>query len=205
MSLVEVAQEWDDSSVLSKPWAIHMEEPPSHVSGKGAIGAVAAPFLHDGEVATNTVLRTDPTSDPMQPRYLAVLLDYPHHEEDIEVVPPEIADRIDYLSRLTPNWDGYDSEAISPSAIKKCREIVSSMDLASEQTPFIAPMCDGGIQLDWEFDCGRELMVVIPSEGRPVRFLLSSPSEIEERSGILSDELTIQELFVQIHLGLGKP
>ena len=106
---------------------------------------------------------------------------------------PEVRDRIEYLCGLEPNWDGYGAEVISDSALNTCRQLLGAVS-STQEKPFIAPMADGGIQLDWEFDSGTELMVVIPNRGRPVRYLRSS-SDGDEQSGQLSHDSQIQDLL----------
>ena len=107
---------------------------------------------------------------------------------------PEIRDRIEYLRRLEPNWDGYGAEVISESALDSCHRLLTSVFPIQEE-PFLAPMCDGGIQIDWEFGSGAELMIVIPEDGKPVRYLLSS-SNGAEQSGELLSVFHLQDLLL---------
>ena len=63
------------------------------------------------------------------------------------------SDTLNNIRALEPNWDGYDSEAILPSAIALARELVSLMEALlpedARESLTISPVRHGGIQLDW--------------------------------------------------------
>lgn len=112
---------------------------------------------------------------------------------------PEVAERMDYLADLEPDWDGYGARRISPAAINKCVRLLKAIapDFYSRAgQPFIAPMADGGIELEWESVHDRELMLVVPSDGTTVRFLLTSfdpTGHAEDQAGVISEESDINE------------
>ena len=114
---------------------------------------------------------------------------------------PEWIHRINQLSKLESNWDGYEADVISAVAIVKCYGILAEVsNFPSEflQNLFIAPLADGGLEIEWEFPSGNELMIVIPPEGSPVRFLLTTldPSSNEsETPGTIPADATLDQLF----------
>ena len=109
--------------------------------------------------------------------------------------------RINQLSKLESNWDGYEADVISVVAIVKCYEVLAeASNFPSEflQNLFIAPLADGGLEIEWEFPSGNELMIVIPPEGSPVRFLLTtldSSSNESETPGTIPADATLDQLF----------
>lgn len=117
---------------------------------------------------------------------------------------PELLERIEYLAGLEPNWDGYGSSVVSSTAVDTCTSLLNAIDehvYAKAGEPFVAPMADGGLELEWECVSEKELMLVIPPEGTPVRFLLATCAETEitgEISGVLSEDFTVDQLFDRI-------
>ena len=97
------------------------------------------------------------------------------HLEVLEIVNPGWADLLKSLTFLQPNWDGYGAEPISePAAVQTCRvlQAIAKGHQGSEYLQlFIAPMPDGGIEIDLDLPEERELMLVMPPEGTPIRFL----------------------------------
>lgn len=112
---------------------------------------------------------------------------------------PEVAERIAYLAGLEPDWDGYGAGRISPAAVDKCVRLLNAIDpdcYSRAGQPFVAPMADGGLELEWEPVHDRELMLVIPPDGTTVRFLLTSfdpTGHAEDQAGVLSEESDINE------------
>lgn len=106
---------------------------------------------------------------------------------------------MDYLAGLEPDWDGYGARRISPAAINKCVRLLKAIapDFYSRAgQPFIAPMADGGLELEWESVHDGELMLVVPADGTTVRFLLTSfdpTGHAEDQAGVLSEESDINE------------
>ena len=132
------------------------------------------------------------------------LLESSHDKAALWTSYPELAERLEYLSSLEPNWDGYGSMAITVVAASKCTRLLIAIDrhIYSEAgEPFLAPMADGGLELEWECMCRRELMVVIPPEGTPVRYLLTSDNEadcMEESSGDFTEDSVVNTLLESI-------
>ena len=117
-------------------------------------------------------------------------------------VNSEWAERIEYLNRLEPGWDGYGSDPIAEAAVDSCcvilEDVAAIIQDGGVQQLFIAPLADGGLELEWDFPSGNELMIVVPPEGKPVRFLSSAidvSGEEIETSGMIPGDATIPDLF----------
>ena len=81
------------------------------------------------------------------------------------------------LSKLEPGWDGLGAEAVSEAAVTECHRILEEISqLPDRPVPqlFIVPLPDGGLELEWDAASGNGLMVVIPPEGTPARFLMTT-------------------------------
>ncbi len=66
------------------------------------------------------------------------------------------------------------------------------------QDPFIAPLPDGGLELEWELDAGVELTLIVPREGRGIKYLLDVPNNedgFDESEGLLPRDATLSELL----------
>lgn len=111
----------------------------------------------------------------------------------------ELLKRIDYLADLEADWDGYGARRVSRMAIKGCLHLLSTIDrrfYSQAGEPFVAPMADGGLQLEWDRVFEKELILVIPPDGTSIRFLLTSFDETgnaKDHEGVLSEESRIYE------------
>ena len=99
-----------------------------------------------------------------------------HELVALQLFSPESAERIDYVANLELNWDGYGSNTISRPAIDACVNLLMKLArgfYSHFEQPFIAPMADGGLELEWTLPSQNELSLVFPPEGSPVRFLVT--------------------------------
>ena len=132
------------------------------------------------------------------------LLEPSHDSSALRRFHPELAERLELLADLEPDWYGYGSVAIARSSVRKCTRILVAIDrhiFAQAGEPFAAPMADGGIELEWDCVSSKELMLVIPPEGTPVRYLLTSCSEgdgVEENSGEFTTDAVVNTLLESI-------
>ena len=116
-------------------------------------------------------------------------------------VDPAAAARLDYLATLEHGWFEEDSPPIAFEA----RTIAAAALLvyhsqcgANSKPPYIDPLADGGIELDWQGVSGKELMLVIPPEGTDVRFLLPIvhvDSVSFEAEGVVPTDAKLSELL----------
>lgn len=113
----------------------------------------------------------------------------------------ELVERIDYLADLEADWDGYGARRVSRTAIKRCLRLLNTIDrhcYSQAGEPFIAPMADGGLQLEWDRVFEKELILMIPPDGTSTRFLLTSfdgTGSAEDHEGVLSEDSRINEWF----------
>ena len=117
---------------------------------------------------------------------------------------PEITERLDYISTLSPDWDGYGAKVISPTAIDACVRLLNTMDrrwYSRESDLFIAPTADGGLELEWKRVSSKELTLVIPPAGKIVQYLLTTfdrNGEAEDQEGVLSGKVEIGALLSSV-------
>lgn len=58
--------------------------------------------------------------------------------------------RLDGFAVLEGDWDSYGGLPISPAAIALARRLVECFGAGGCLPTDVAPICDGGIQLEWE-------------------------------------------------------
>ena len=112
------------------------------------------------------------------------------------------AERIQLLSELQPNWDGYGAGTISAAAVERSANLLLNTlqrNYRAAERLFIAPLANGGIELEWDWPSGNELMLVIPPDGQRLEFLatiLEQPSGEEiEHEGEITDENMLEEFL----------
>ena len=136
--------------------------------------------------------------------YLVMRSSYEITLETLRTSCPYIAKRIDYLSTLSLDWDGYGAKVISPTAIEKCVRLLNTMDrrwYSREGDLFIAPMADGGLELEWKRVFSKELTLVIPPAGKIVQYLLTTfdpNGEAIDQEGVLSGKVEISALLSSV-------
>ena len=113
----------------------------------------------------------------------------------LELVRPEWHQRIKHIMGLKPGWDGYGAVQVTPQAIQQCVHILlQAAKLEStrgRQKLFIAPLPNGGLELEWDFNIPNDFMVEIPPVGEPINYLLTlvDPAGNEkEEEGVLTGE-----------------
>ncbi len=122
--------------------------------------------------------------------------------ERLQNINAAAAERISKLARLEADWDGYGGEPIAQEAIDTAAgllTIIHGLTSGKLQNPFIAPMTDGGLELEWELNSGVELTLIVPSGGRGIKYLLDVPldsGDIEESEGLLPRDASLSELLI---------
>ena len=61
----------------------------------------------------------------------------------------QVRDRLGHLTCLPPNWNGYKESPISEAAADEAYRVAEKIILLGATPPFIAPVADGGVQLEW--------------------------------------------------------
>ena len=126
-----------------------------------------------------------------------------HSFLQLEKTQPDWAQRIKVLKELAHGWDGFGAVPVTKDAVKGCLQILSAIiDLPHGskigKKLFIAPLPDGGLELDWDFQVENDLMILVPPEGEPVRFLqtlIDRSGEEREREGTLDTDDKLANLF----------
>ncbi len=76
---------------------------------------------------------------------------------------PGDPNRLDEFKSLEEDWDSYGADPISPKAIVTAKNLLRTCS----RPDFIAPLADGGVQLEWECpDINRGAEVEISAEGK---------------------------------------
>ena len=99
--------------------------------------------------------------------------------EILELVNSSLAERIRHLGRLESDWDGYGGMPIEGQSIERTAILlITASWLGGDlEEPFVAPLPDGGLEIEWEVESGVELMLVVSPDGRDVEYLLEIPSD----------------------------
>ena len=112
-------------------------------------------------------------------------------------LPQGLSDRLERLSLLPENWDGYGASPISPQVIRRAELVLKdTLGLAGDDIPlpFIAPAGDGTVVLEWKTATGKELVLDIPEKNEPLPFFLVEPAGLEaeaEIEGVIGEIWTL--------------
>ena len=122
----------------------------------------------------------------------------------LQVTYPGAVKRIRKLASLEPDWDGYGGRPPTEEAVTAAAGLLLETHGLTQgrlDSPFIAPLPEGGLELEWDLDFGAELMLVIPPTGTDIRYLLDEPtssSGIDESEGVVSKDATLSELISRL-------
>ena len=89
---------------------------------------------------------------------------------------PQLRERVAELAALRPNWNGYNERQIHSSALSRALGVVNDLDLDRE--PWLVPLADGRVQLEWHSG-DDEVVVEIPPDGSATVFTLIDQVEDE--------------------------
>ena len=81
------------------------------------------------------------------------------------VIP--VLERLQAISELTDNWDGYGSPAPEAQTLIAALEVLRQFIPASVATPSVAPTTTGGIQFEWH-QGGWDIEIEVFPDGRAV-------------------------------------
>ena len=154
--------------------------------------------------------RTEPTIDLLQEwlsrRHSSVVGETKdasanHVLATLQATNPEAVEKIRKLGDLELDWDGYGGIPPTGEAVKATAWLLlETYKLTQGQlkNPFIAPLPEGGLELEWELDSSVELMLVIPPTGTDIEYLLEEPQgsgDVNESEGIVPKDATLSELI----------
>lgn len=121
----------------------------------------------------------------------------------------EALGRLEELSRLPANWDSYDADPISKNALDRARELLLTLRAALEESlgdafiPVnIAPIADGGVQLEWE-QGGSYLEVELSTESE-IGYLQAEGGKTNRRSWS-GEDISIDEAVALVAGFLSVP
>ncbi len=116
----------------------------------------------------------------------------------------EAVERLRKLTNLKSDWDGYGGVPPTEEAVKATAVLLLEIHKLTQgllESPFIAPLPEGGLELEWELDSGAELMLIIPPTRTDIRYLLDEPTSsgnINESEGVVSKDATLSELISRL-------
>ena len=122
----------------------------------------------------------------------------------LQLFAPKASSRIEHLMRLESNWDGYGGLQITAQAIQIATQILLQVHRLTKgelKLPFIAPQPDGGFELEWIQDSGKELTLVVSADSHEVEYLLDIPSDggtIQESEGVLQKDALLSTLIARL-------
>lgn len=93
-------------------------------------------------------------------------------------------EKLEEFKTLKPNWDSYGAKSINFDLISKTRDLLNSINMVDVPEPFLAPVSDGGVNIEWDTP-NRYLSVKVRSEG--VRFFGVKRDEDEKKEKGLVD------------------
>ena len=124
-----------------------------------------------------------------------------HALDSLLKVNADAAERITQFAGFGPGWLEEDSVPITPEAMETTACLLLVADRLcgdSVQKPFVAPSPDGGIAVEWESESGVELDLIIPPEGRGIRYLLDIPRPsggFHEDEGLMPRDASLSDLL----------
>ena len=119
----------------------------------------------------------------------------------LQATNPEAVEKIRKLRDLEPDWDGYGGIPPTEEAVKATAGLLLETYKLTQgqlENPFIAPLPEGGLELEWELDSSVELMLVIPPTGTDIEYLLEElkgSGDVNESEGIVPKDATLSELI----------
>ncbi len=122
------------------------------------------------------------------------------HVETQEGLPSTLEQRLEEFKQLTEGWDSYGSEAISHAAVE--RSIILLQDLYAYlkelgktlPEPFVAPVPDGRIQIEWSGD-EKEVEITVDEKGIIEYLLFGSDDVLNYKTGSVSTARGLAELL----------
>lgn len=93
---------------------------------------------------------------------------------DVARIPKALEIRLEEMSQLEDNWDGYGAHPISRKALEQARTVLLKACAPRWSTlpaPFLSPTRSRGVGMEWRSGVGKELLVEIAPDGQ-ISYLL---------------------------------
>lgn len=94
--------------------------------------------------------------------------------------------RVQVLTRLSENWDSYGAHGIQPPAVEGAIQVLVIGDSYGLPSPHIAPVADGGLQVEWS-DGARFAEVEVRPDGS-VEYLIHVAENESAEGSVARDE-----------------
>ena len=114
-------------------------------------------------------------------------------------LPQDLAERFEWITQLTDNWDSYGAPPIDRYSIQEAADMVKVGVELGLPTPFVAPGGDAGVGIEWKNERGELVIDLIPDAD--VTYFLSNrrPDGSEEESeGTIESAVQVRQLLVQL-------
>lgn len=89
-------------------------------------------------------------------------------------------EKLEKFKDLEPNWNSYDSLSIDHDLILQGKALLKSISISGISEPFLAPVSDGGINIEWN-TAERFLSIKIRKKG--VRFFYINRQDKADKQG----------------------
>lgn len=111
-------------------------------------------------------------------------------------LPKNIETRLAKIKELNENWDSYSAKRVSRKVIEDATSLLKKAiihcGVSLVENIFIAPCSDGGIQLEWAYGLGNELIVKVSPLKRTTFLLVASSGEKE---GTIQNQEEWEKIF----------
>lgn len=101
--------------------------------------------------------------------------------------------RLDMISELQSDWNGYGAEPIDPAAIERTKRIIFKMDVQ----PDVFPLATNGVQIEWEFSNGWYLEFEIYNDKIKTFYLYNCDYDNAVSKVLKSDE-ELLKIYMEI-------
>jgi len=102
-----------------------------------------------------------------------------------------VAEQLRELSRLERNWNSYGADPIAASAISHAANLIAVMAERGSTEPWVVPLPDGGVQVEWQGGAGR-LDVEVAPDGALAYLLMHTvhgEERFEERHAVATNDV----------------
>ncbi len=119
-------------------------------------------------------------------------------------VNADAAERLSLFAKLGFGWRDDDSLPIPQAAISSAACLLLLADRLYRDRigePFVAPVVDGSVEVDWDGTSGEELVLMVPPEGAPIQFVMNLPDGsggVTEWDGFLPTDASLADLLTRL-------
>ena len=114
------------------------------------------------------------------------------------------SERLSLFVKLGFGWRDDDSLPIPQAAINSAACLLLLADRLYGNRigePFVAPVVDGSVEVDWDGASGEELVLMVPPEGSPIQFVMNLPDGsggVTEWDGFLPADASLADLLARL-------